>query len=78
MIIILVQAARYVIETGIKPAPGGNGQTGIIFSLESGQAWASWSGSRQPLRLGPQHEVAEMMQDFLAQLELGQRIGSKC
>jgi hypothetical protein len=48
--------------------------SGIIFSLENGQAWASWTGSGSPVRLGPENEVAEMMEDFLAQLELGKRL----
>lgn len=48
--------------------------SGIIFSLEKGQAWASWTGSGSPVRLGPEREVAEMMEDFLAQLELGKRL----
>jgi hypothetical protein len=47
---------------------------GIIFSLEGGQAWASWYGQDTPVRLGPEAEVAEMMQDFLAQLEVGKRL----
>ena len=50
--------------------------SGIIFSLENGQAWASWAGSGSPVRLGPEGEVAEMMEDFLAQLELGKRLTS--
>ena len=77
LIIALVQAARFIAETWVKPAPGGDRQTGIIFSLEGGQAWATWCGSRRPLRLGPQSEVAEMMQDFLAQVELGKRLGGE-
>jgi len=48
--------------------------SGIIFSLEKGQAWASRPGLGPPVRLGPQAEVAEMMKDFLAQLELGKRL----
>jgi hypothetical protein len=48
--------------------------SGIIFSLEGGHAWASWPGSPMPVRIGPQHEVAHMMRDFLAQLEVGRRL----
>jgi len=48
--------------------------TGIIFSLEKGDAWASFSGSDAPMRLGPQAEVEKMMHDFLAQLEVGRRL----
>jgi hypothetical protein len=50
--------------------------SGIIFSLERGQAWASWPGSAA-VRLGPQSEVAEMMEDFLAQVELGKRLSEQ-
>jgi hypothetical protein len=50
--------------------------SGIIFSLERGQAWASWPGSPSPVRLGPQDEVAAMMQDFVAQLEFSKNLQS--
>ena len=49
-------------------------RSGIIFSLEDGQAWASRPGLGTPVRLGPEAEVADMMQDFLAQRELAQRL----
>ena len=77
LIILLVQAARLMLEACIKAAPCGDGQTGIIFSLEKGQAWATWCGSERPIRLGPQSEVAEMMEDFLAQLELGKKLNDR-
>ena len=48
--------------------------SGVIFSSEDGQAWVSWPGSPSPLRLGPSDEVSEMMADFVAQAELGQRL----
>lgn len=48
--------------------------SGIIFSSEDGQAWVSWPGSPSPIRLGPAEEVGEMMTDFIAQVELGQRL----
>lgn len=50
---------------------------GIVFSLEAGEAWASWQGSHTPVRLGAEHEVASMMEDFLAQLELGKRLENR-
>jgi len=50
------------------------GSSGIIFSLEQGVAWARLPGAASPVRLGPEEEVAGMMQDFLAQLELGKRL----
>lgn len=55
------------VEEAAEPA-------GIIFSLEKGEAWASWRGHATPVRLGPQNEVAEMMEDFLAQVEVARRL----
>jgi len=52
-------------------------KSGVIFSLEKGVAWASWTGSSNPVNLGPQEEVAKMMRDFLAQLELGRRLANR-
>ncbi len=48
--------------------------SGIIFSLEGGEAWASSPELGRRVRLGPQAEVAEMMEDLLAQLEVGERL----
>lgn len=50
---------------------------GIVFSLEKGQVWASWYGSGPPMRLGPEEQVGAMMEDFLAQVELGKRLTEK-
>jgi hypothetical protein len=47
---------------------------GVIFSQERGKAWASWPGEPYYVQLGQQDEVAEMMKDYLAQLELGERL----
>ena len=77
MIIILVEAARSALAARPKPVPCGHDETGLIFSLEKGQALLSWSGSQQPLRLGPESEVSEMMRDFLAQLEVGRRLNAR-
>ena len=49
-------------------------ESGIIFSLEKGVAFARLPGAHIPIALGPENEVAEMMRDFLAQLELGKRL----
>lgn len=51
---------------------------GLVFSLEAGEAWASWHGTGAPVRLGAEEEVASMMEDFLAQLELGKKLESRC
>lgn len=50
---------------------------GIIFSLEEDQVWASWSGHGSPVRLGSQKKVSEMMEDFLAQVEVGKRLTNR-
>lgn len=49
----------------------------IVFSLEGGQAWASWYGGGPAIHLGAQEEVAKMMEDFLAQVELGKYLAEK-
>ena len=73
IIIASVTAVRRMIaELQIRRAGATEG--GIIFSLENGQVWASWNGSGPPLRLGSQERVEEMMEDFLAQGELGRRL----
>ena len=64
--ICLVRASKTFIQ-GSRPIG-----EGIIFSLEQGQAWASWYRNGSRVRLGSKDEVAEMMKDFLAQLEVGE------
>lgn len=66
--ICLVRACKTYIR-GCQPIG-----EGIIFSLDQGQAWASWYRTGTRVRLGSKDEVAEMMKDFLAQLELGKRL----
>jgi hypothetical protein len=66
--ICLVRACKSFIRGG---RPIGEG---IVFSLEQGQAWASWYRSGSRVRLGSKDEVREMMKDFLAQLEVGERL----
>ena len=53
---------------------GPTGPGGVIFSLQDGQAWASWPTAGFHLRLGPRDDVAEMMKDFVAQVEMGKRL----
>jgi hypothetical protein len=69
LIIGFVEAARSILRDLIKEHTGG-----VVFSLRDGQAWASWYGHRAPVHLGAETDVAEMMQDFLAQLEFGKRL----
>lgn len=75
MLIAFVEAVRQLVQVSTQSArlqsvkPGG-----IIFSLEAGMAWASWYEAGEPVCLGPADEVAFMMEDFLAQLQLGRRL----
>ena len=71
LIILLVSLFRWALA---RQSHATSSPSGIIFSLEKGYAWASWKGSGGPVRLGPHEEVEDMMQDFLAQLELGRRL----
>ena len=48
----------------------------VVFSLENNQAWAGWHGRKAMVQLGSKDDVAEMMEDFLAQLELAERLNS--
>lgn len=77
MVIGCVAAMRTVIAERATAAPRDDHGGGIVFSLENGEAWASWYGQGAPVRLGPKGEVAEMMQDFLAQIELSKRLAGE-
>lgn len=73
MIIKFVHALKGIVVD----APGSTAaqqRSGIVFSSEGGDAWASWQGHSCSVRLGNQDDVAEMMQDFLAQRELGKQL----
>jgi len=52
----------------------GEHEGGVVFSLQGGQVWASWYDQGPPVRLGTEGNVSAMMQDFLAQVELGKRL----
>jgi hypothetical protein len=47
---------------------------GVIFSLDAGHVWATWNDDGVPMPLGSKEEVSEMMEDFLAQVEVGERL----
>ena len=47
---------------------------GVVFSLSDNQVWASWYGQGAPVLLGSEAKVSTMMQDFLAQVEVGKRL----
>jgi len=76
LLIALAKAVRLIVENSLRPARPDGIVAPVVFSLEGGQAWASWYGSHSWVRLGPESEVAEMMRDFLAQRELAKRLES--
>jgi hypothetical protein len=73
LIIGLVHAIRTAFEDLVGPTAAG----GVMFSLKDGQAWASWPTAGFHLSLGPRDDVAEMMKDFVAQVELGKRLAEE-
>ena len=46
----------------------------IIFSERDGYVLASWPGTNASVRLGRREMVSAMMEDFLAQAALGERL----
>lgn len=73
LIITLVHAIRTAFDDLVSPTAA----FGVFFSLEKGQAWASWPKAGFHLRLGPPDDVVEMMKDFIAQVELGKRLAGE-
>ena len=49
----------------------------VIFSFLDGHVWTSWPGVDASVNLGPYDGVTEMMRDFLAQCELGERLANR-
>jgi hypothetical protein len=47
--------------------------SGLAFTLDKGEVWASWYGHSRPLLLGSQRKVSERMREFLAQAEAEKR-----
>jgi hypothetical protein len=72
--ILVVQLFRITAARSLRQAGAEARASGIVFSLDSGQAWASWYGIDAPVRLGPEDEVVQMMEDFIAQAELGRQL----
>jgi len=72
--ILVVCIFRMTAARSLRPADSQARASGIVFSLEDGQAWASWYGVDAPARLGSPDEVVPMMEDFPAQVELGKRL----
>lgn len=76
LIIGLVQLIRAKFA-GIISTDRSDFATGqVVFSLEDNKAWAGWHGRKTMVQLGKKEDVAEMMEDFLAQLELAERLKS--
>ena len=73
VIIGTVAGIRYVLANLVDRSPD-DGADGIIFSLDKGQVWASWNGSSAPVRLGSKKRVGLMMEDYLAQVKVGERL----
>jgi len=73
MIIKFVHSLKGVVVAA-PGSPGAKQRSGIVFSCEAGDAWASWQGQQCTVHLGTQDEVAEMMKDYLAQRELGRKL----
>ena len=57
--------------------PGCQPRESLVFSLEDGFVWASWPGAVGSVRLGHYSAVTPVMQDFLDQSELGERLAKK-
>jgi hypothetical protein len=49
----------------------------VVFSLLDGLVWASWPGKDISVELGHCSVVADVMRDFLAQCELGERLADR-
>lgn len=74
LMIVMVGMIRRLVASSFSPGDLEYRRGAVVFSLENDQAWAGWHGRRGTVRLGPKDEVAAMMADFLAQLELAERL----
>lgn len=72
LIIGFVSEVRRFLKNCLAPTDGT--ASTIIFSEKKGEAWASWHGGRPSVKLGPHTKVARMMEDYVAQVELGERL----
>ena len=76
-VMIFIAAMTRRLFASIQNRGADESEGGIVFSLEKGEVWASWYGQSAPVRLGSQRKVSEMMEDFLAQVELGKRLNRR-
>jgi K+-sensing histidine kinase KdpD len=58
-VILVVRLFRATARRSLRQAGAQERASGIVFSLDEGQAWASWYGIDAPVRLGPQDEVVQ-------------------
>ena len=70
----IVRLFRATAARSLRQADAKENAKGVVFSLDGGEAWASWYGVDAPVRLGPRDQVVRMMEDFIAQVELGKRL----
>ena len=55
----------------------GSPENNVVFSLEDGFVWASWSGTSEMVKLGRHEQVMTMMRDYLAQSVVGERLAQR-
>lgn len=58
----------------LKPSGEDSWKPDIVFSLRDGFVWVTWPETEAAIKLGRHEAVSMMMQDFLAQDALGQRL----
>lgn len=73
-LILVVRLFRLTAARSLRQAGARERVSGVVFSLDEGQAWASWYGVDAPVRLGPANEVIPMMEDFIAQANVAMRL----
>lgn len=73
-VILIVHLFRLTAARSLRQAGAGQRESGVVFSLDRGQAWASWYGIDAPVRLGAAEEVVPMMEDFIAQVNVAKRL----
>jgi hypothetical protein len=73
LMIAVVRLFRAAAGRSLRQAGAKGNERGVVFSLDGGEAWASWYGVDAPVRLGPRDQVVNMMEDFIKQVELGKK-----
>ena len=68
---VVVIAIAVLVRRAMSELANRGGESGVVFSVESGDVWASWHGQGAPVRLGSQRKVCRMMEDFLSNEESG-------